>query len=490
MLSTRTTILRTSLSRARLLHTSPTLFASNTSGGQDASISQGHTTSPSNKSPRDPQSQSASSGINQRASSSDSYSLDASSSEPSQHQKHTPKGGNPEGVGFTDQVGSQSASSPGSGTVGEHGKKGEEEASAPGFVASVKQALGVGTSAGEVKQNRCGGEGVTGTGTGPRQAGNRKFHTSAFVSEAGNGAGAGGVPDAARQPKEPTYGEQNEHLRHKKNAGEEPELPSRRSKSGGEEVDRITNPAGGKTQRRSFSTTSSSNSKTTKHTTDSYMKDADTTPPPDKTTHTVADLHGEGSQVQKASEPEPATGGWTPLANSILPDTNSTQGSIPEKSQQKRGFVTSAISSSRRGFFTSAAPFQAKHSAESYFKDVDSSPPPDQKTHTVADADTEGGAQVQRASEAASGEWSRAGVGEGEDGKDVGGYESVSKTEPYSASTPSSQEGQSDLRYGGKEKWNEDEGKGKGGVSGRGEGPHGGSRGGRGPEGKRNREGM
>ncbi|TFY73967.1 hypothetical protein EWM64_g10045, partial [Hericium alpestre] len=67
---------------------------------------------------------------------------------------------NPEGVGFADQVGGQSA------RKGEGSSEGRnEDATAPSLLGKIKQALGIGTSAGEVKQNRGAGGGVTGTGT-------------------------------------------------------------------------------------------------------------------------------------------------------------------------------------------------------------------------------------------------------------------------------------------------------------------------------------
>jgi len=77
--------------------------------------------------------------------------------------------GNKEGVGFQDQVGGAAGDRQNPG--GSRGS--EEEAQSPNFVGAVKQALGLKTKPGEVKQNSNGGRGVTGTGTFRRD-----FHTS------------------------------------------------------------------------------------------------------------------------------------------------------------------------------------------------------------------------------------------------------------------------------------------------------------------------
>ena len=146
-------------------------------------------------------------------------------------------GGNPEGVGFAEQVGGASAAASKGGprpALGE-GKTGKEESTPPGFVASVKSKLGLGTTSGEVKQNRGEGKGVTGTGTGQETWGNRSYHVSAvrLVDKT-----RGQAPKASREPKERTNADQNSHLEHrtsrtapdsgKGNAGENPELPSRK----------------------------------------------------------------------------------------------------------------------------------------------------------------------------------------------------------------------------------------------------------------------
>ncbi|KAG6886403.1 hypothetical protein C0992_004224 [Termitomyces sp. T32_za158] len=83
----------------------------------------------------------------------------------------------------------------------------------------------------------------------------------------------------------------------------------------------------------------------------------------------------------------------------------------------------------------------AKHTADSYTKDdVDPTPPSDSSVYRV-DASSE---NVQKPHEAPSGPWSRAGVQTSE-------YQSMSKTEPYTAP------GQ-ELRYGGKETLSKDKG--------------------------------
>ena len=148
-------------------------------------------------------------------------------------------GGNPEGVGFAEQVGgaSASASKEGPHPTQWEGKGGQEESTPPGFVASVKSKLGLGTSADEAKQNRGGGVGVTGTGKLPfekKPQGQRSFHSS--VVRAADRQTRGQAPETSKKPKERTNAEQNPHLKHKTssthpdegkgNAGETPQLPS------------------------------------------------------------------------------------------------------------------------------------------------------------------------------------------------------------------------------------------------------------------------
>ncbi|KAI0068530.1 hypothetical protein BV25DRAFT_1817380 [Artomyces pyxidatus] len=111
---------------------------------------------------------------------------------------------------------------------------------------------------------------------------------------------------------------------------------------------------------------------------------------------------------------------------------------------------------------------EADHTAESYFKDVDSVPPEDSTVHRV-DSSSDA---VQRPYEPPSGEWSQAGVKTEE-------YRSVDKHEPYE--TKSDGQGDEKLRYGGKETYSAEKGQE---TSQSGEGPEGKSAGGRKPEGK------
>ncbi|KLO06900.1 hypothetical protein SCHPADRAFT_909953 [Schizopora paradoxa] len=88
------------------------------------------------------------------------------------------KGGNPEGVGFAEQVGGQSASADASGTS--HVKREEhkdEEAATPGLFSTIKRSLGMGSDAGDVKQNSDGGHGVSGSGTSGLRAGQQQSNS-------------------------------------------------------------------------------------------------------------------------------------------------------------------------------------------------------------------------------------------------------------------------------------------------------------------------
>jgi hypothetical protein len=109
------------------------------------------------------------------------------------------------------------------------------------------------------------------------------------------------------------------------------------------------------------------------------------------------------------------------------------------------------------------------HSAESYFKEVDSSPPADSSTYQV-DASSDA---VQRPHKPPSGKYSQAGVGSDE-------YRMVDKETPYDL--PSQGDAGKKLRYGGKNQW----APGKGRETSRSdEGPNGASAAGRKPEGKK-----
>ena len=109
------------------------------------------------------------------------------------------------------------------------------------------------------------------------------------------------------------------------------------------------------------------------------------------------------------------------------------------------------------------------HSAQSYVKEVDSSPPADSSTYQVDDAS----GAVQRPHKPPSGKYSQAGVGSEE-------YRTVDKDEPYDPPSRGEAGTGTKLRYGGKSRGS---GKGKE-TSGSGEGPGGASAVGRKPEGK------
>lgn len=163
---------------------------------------------------------------------------------------HEGLSGNPEGVGFAEQVGGASATDSHSASGGQNAAAaecmhGKQEATPPGFLDSMKSALAFETTSGEVKQNRGGGEGVTGTGTfgglkGEQRQQKRALHTSAptRMATGGDRTTTGQAPESSRQPRDRTHSEQNEHLKHREetgsahvskgkgNAAENPSLPS------------------------------------------------------------------------------------------------------------------------------------------------------------------------------------------------------------------------------------------------------------------------
>lgn len=160
-------------SRARALHTTLSIH-SDTHTGHDPTVQQGQVSKPSkNRDSSSTHQQSANSGYH---ASSYEHPHDTASRGPN---STAPRGqgekGNPEGIGLVDQVGGQSAHArkmEWEGKAGEEGKDepkgmgGKEESTPPGVFAGVKQAVGLGTSEGNVKQNQGGGGGgVTGTGT-------------------------------------------------------------------------------------------------------------------------------------------------------------------------------------------------------------------------------------------------------------------------------------------------------------------------------------
>lgn len=266
-------------------------------GNKDHQLSQGHVTDPAQRHLQDPLSQAARSALETRHPSStsrlegeadktsDSPLLDAAS--PSESGMKAPRSGlsgNKEGVGFVEQVGSASGTeasrSMRAGRQGEGEVK--EEARPPGILASLKQMLWIGTSVEDVKQNRGGGEGVTGTGTrmgmttgtksdttgtglgkgmaakpreggsteektNPRTPGSRRFYYNcATLGSVDLASSSSSAPqkvssqfqysDSFRKPKKRTHGGQNEHVEPKqpswdRDSGsgsvvEEPFLPS------------------------------------------------------------------------------------------------------------------------------------------------------------------------------------------------------------------------------------------------------------------------
>ncbi|KAI6042252.1 hypothetical protein EDC04DRAFT_1030451 [Pisolithus marmoratus] len=286
------TITRSTANASSNANTKPTTSAED--GNRDPRPSQGHVTDPAQQHPQDPLSQTARSGLDTRHSGSssklegtkegegnarDSPLLDAAS--PTESGMKAPKSelsGNKEGIGFVEQVGSVSGTSRSMRGRKQGEEEAKEEATSPGILSALKQVLGMGSSVEDVKQNRGGGEGVTGTGTGiglgtgtkrettktgegtiPRTPGSRKSYyscatlgsvdpviSSATVSGSSSTApekeSQSQYPNPSRKPKERTHGDQNEHLVHKRssqdhdsgsgNAAEEPFLPSHRDAHG------------------------------------------------------------------------------------------------------------------------------------------------------------------------------------------------------------------------------------------------------------------
>lgn len=144
--------------------------------------------------------------------------------------------GNPEGIGFAEQVVSQSASANTGASAAKHeGFSGQETITTPSFADAVKSKLGLKATTGEDKQNRGDGEGVTGSGKPRLDSGKRLMSTSAVLCK--DNTTNGQAPQASRQPKDKTNADQNEHITHrsssakdgkrgKGNAAENPTLPS------------------------------------------------------------------------------------------------------------------------------------------------------------------------------------------------------------------------------------------------------------------------
>ncbi|CCL99485.1 uncharacterized protein FIBRA_01503 [Fibroporia radiculosa] len=356
-------------SSIRCLHSTA---LANVQHGHDSSLSQGNVSKADSLHPGDVHDQAARSG----QASKEKAPLDAASPESGKKASRAGLSGNPEGVGFAEQVGSASSTANG-GPRASEGMTGSEESTPPGCLDSMKSKLGFQTTSGEVKQNRGRGEGVTGTGSfsGLKEnKGQRKFHTSAMTCMPERTKGQ--APEASRQPKDRTYSDQNEHLEHR------------------------------------------------------------------------SDTDAGASKEKGNAAEEP---------------------SLP--SHAFNGNAKSPVSS--RTFHTSALRFDTKHTAESYFKDVDDSPPQDAKTHQVDSSAT--GAQVTRGDDSDTGEFSRKGPQTKE-------YATTSKKQPYDTPPSEGKQTETKLRYGG----TGGTGKHAGGesTSKPGEGPEGDSAGGRKPEGR------
>lgn len=159
--------------RTGALYSTSTRRLSDTRTGHDSTIQQGHVSKPGqNRDAASPHQQSAKSGY---AASSYDHPHDAASDGSMDKAPRTEKG-NPEGIGLVDQVGGQSAHArkvESEGVTSEQAREkasasgmgGKEESTPPGFFAAAKQAIGMDTSTGDVKQNKGAGGGVTGTGT-------------------------------------------------------------------------------------------------------------------------------------------------------------------------------------------------------------------------------------------------------------------------------------------------------------------------------------
>ncbi|CDO70348.1 hypothetical protein BN946_scf184755.g2 [Trametes cinnabarina] len=371
-------------SSSHFLHAT-SVTASQTPPGKDPQLSQGTVSKPgTHHHPDDTHDQAARSGQKVASGESSSGPYDAASRTGDQKADRSGLSGNQEGVGFAEQVGSASATGSkdqASPSAGE-GMGGQEESTPPGLLASIKSKLGLSTSSDEVKQNRGGGVGVTGTGALPFEKkpgqGRRPFHTSAIRAADPT---TGQAPAASRQPKEQTNAEQNPHLKHKS--------------------------------------------------VESGKASADS---------------GKGNAAENPTLPSHQFGSKS-----------------SSDSQQKRAFSTSA----RRLE-------DGKHTAETYFKDVDQSPPSSQKTHQVDSSAT--GSPVIRPNEPATGQFSRAGP----DSKE---YETVTHDGQYDVPPDHGAESEQKLRYGNMPKLDGSQSTDQA-VSKPGEGPEGDSKGGRKPEGR------
>ncbi|OBZ70355.1 hypothetical protein A0H81_09821 [Grifola frondosa] len=239
------------ISRATRIHSTPMRLIHSTPFA-DPILSQGSSSNASHNSPRDPHGQFTRSGQQ----SGDKTPLDAALSHPGKKAARDELSGNPEGVGFAEQVGSQSATANKQTSDQVEGVGENKESTAPGFMDAIKSKLGLGAPSGEAKQNR-----------------------------------RGGVTTTSKMPWDEDPGDSP-----KGNAGEHPTLPSHQKKSS----------AFSQQQHRGISTSAHLNQE--KHTTDSYLKDVDESPPASAKTHQV-DESDTGAKVLRPNEP--VTGGYS-----------------------------------------------------------------------------------------------------------------------------------------------------------------------------------
>jgi len=179
---------RTRLASGRSLHSSHQVLAEKVP--QDT-LSQGHATGKTG-SAKDVHAEYVKAGMQAKESSDGQVDATSRNRDLKAHSLDHDKSGNPEGVGFEDQVGSQSASADARSGMGStsDGRKEErdEEAATPGLFSTIKSKLRVGTDAGDVKQNRGGGRGLSGTGT-TTQTRARGLHSSAAMDPSPHSGG-------------------------------------------------------------------------------------------------------------------------------------------------------------------------------------------------------------------------------------------------------------------------------------------------------------
>ncbi|KAI0089298.1 hypothetical protein BDY19DRAFT_136472 [Irpex rosettiformis] len=237
--------------------------------------------------------------------------VDAANPEGRKQAAHGEFTGNTEGVGFADQVGSQSTSGSNVQGVGVGGPEsaegitGQESITPPSFVDAVKDKLGFKTTAGEDKQNRGGGRGVTGAGRLTFDNAKRTIHTSVVARMPAKTRGQ--ASEESMQPKDKIYAEQNPHLKHKSKAGS-PDT----GKGNADKDLKLPSHESSNTRKRAFHTSARSlqEKDSTPHTADSYLKDVDDTAPVNPKVHQVDSSSDTGAPVALANE-QPATGNFS-----------------------------------------------------------------------------------------------------------------------------------------------------------------------------------